>query len=123
MYYNGDTMATDTELTHLIKDRILYFMKARDLSFKDLSELSGVSEVGIRNWFPKKNYIPTIPALEKIIQALEIYPYALFCNDEDVMPVSPEDKELLKKIGQLSNKQRAAISELLDNMIDPNDAP
>lgn len=116
-------MATDTELTRLIKERIRYFMKARDLSFNKLSELSGVSEVGIRNWFPKKNYIPTIPALGKVIQALEIHPYELFCGDEDVMPVSPENKEILKKIGQLSTKQRKIIDELLDNMIEPHDAP
>lgn len=112
-------MATDTELTRLIKDRIIQFMTARNFSLAVLSDRSGISEVGIRNWFPKKNYIPTLPALEKIADALDIYPYELFCRDSDMMPVSPENKEILKKLELLSEKQRHIIVELIDNMISP----
>lgn len=112
-------MATDTELTRLIKDRIIQFMTARNFSFADLSDRSGISEVGIRNWFPKKNYIPTLPALEKVAAALDVYPYELFCRDGDMTPVSPKNKEILKKIELLSERQRHIIVELIDNMIRP----
>lgn len=112
-------MATDTELTRLVKDRIIQFMTIRQYSIKDLSERSGITDIGIRNWFPKKNYIPTLPALEKVAAAFDIYPYELLCRDEDVMPVSPENKELLKKVAFLSERQRHIIVELIDSMITP----
>lgn len=108
----------NTALVALVKDRILMYMKARDMSFYKLSLLSGVSEIGLRNWYSERNYAPSLQMLEKVCSALKIYPYELFCQDEDLLPVSKEKRIFLEKLDCLPKKHQEAIMDLINSLAD-----
>ena len=104
-----DTMNDkDTPLTSLVKSRVMDFMIKRNLSIYSLADKSGVTEIAIRDWY-KKNHVPSILSLEKIAAVLDVEPFEFFCRDEDVMPLSPENKEILKLLDNLTQKQKEAV--------------
>lgn len=98
----------DTPLTNLVKSRVTEFMIKRDFTLYGLAEKSGVTEIAIRDWY-KKNHVPSILSLEKIAVVLDVEPFEFFCRDEDVMPLSPENKEILRLLDNLTKKQKEAV--------------
>lgn len=98
----------ETPLTNLVKSRVTEFMFKRDLSVYNLAEKSGVTAVAIRDWY-KRHHVPNIVSLEKIAVVLEVKPFEFFCNDEDLMPLSPENKEILRLLDNLTKKQKESV--------------
>ena len=98
----------ETPLTSLVKSRVTEFMFKRDLSIYDLAEKSGVTAVAIRDW-DKKHHVPNIISLEKIAAVLDVEPFEFFCRDEDIMPLSPENREILELLDNLTQKQKEAV--------------
>lgn len=107
----------ETPLTSLVKSRVTEFMIKRDLSIYDLAEESGVTAVAIRDWY-KKHHVPNIVSLEKIAVVLDVEPFEFFCHDEDIMPLSPENKEILKLLDNLTKKQKEAVLQHIKSYFD-----
>lgn len=63
-----------------------------------LSQQSDLSQACISNWYTKKKYEPSLSALEKVCIGLGVSMSELFCDEnEEMMPVNTETRELLKK--------------------------
>lgn len=85
-------------------------MKARNLTMYALAQRSDLSQACIANWYNKRNYQPSVDALEKICTGLEITMAELF-SDEDafLMPLTSETKQLVNDWHKLENAQKQAI--------------
>lgn len=117
MYYNERTMGREnSEFIKHVKERILYFMDIRKMSFYELSLQSGVTEVCLRNWYSARNYTPSLEAIEKVCTALDIRPFELFCDEQDIMPVDERKREILKSMDALTQEQLSAIIALIKSV-------
>ncbi len=109
-------MITDNSvLVSKVKEKIKKLIAERNITIYDLAQKSDLTEACIRNWFTVRNYTPSLEALEKISKAFEISPFELFCDHDDIMPATSENKEFLYKFCRLTKKQKDAILILLDS--------
>lgn len=105
-----------------VKSKIKYYMKAKKLNVYTLSQKSGLTQPTIANWFNKRNYTPSLDALEKVCSAFEISMAQLFCDDfEDMIPATPEVHKLLDIWEILSKAQRDNFISLLESLITPQE--
>ncbi len=80
----------------IIKDRIKKILNQRDMKIYELAKLSDVSEACIRNWYSKRNYVPSLPSLINICKVLDInLSMLVMTEDEEYCPISKESKNLL----------------------------
>ena len=101
-----------------IKTKIKRLIKEKGTSIYDLAKKSGVTQPCIANWFNERNYTPSIDALEKVCDGLEITMAQLFCNaDEDIVPVSVDERRLLYIWQILNGEQRKHFLELLESLV------
>ena len=101
-----------------IKTKIKRLIKEKGTSIYDLAKKSGVTQPCIANWFSERNYTPSIDSLEKVCDGLEITMAQLFCNeDENLMPVSADERRLLHIWQILNGEQRKHFLELLESII------
>ena len=117
MYYNCFMIAMKSSpMISLVKSNILKFMKLKGVTVRELALRTGLSEVAIRNWFSAANYAPSLPNIEKVCAALEIQPFELFCAETDeAVPLSREKRALLQKYDLLTEKQRNAVTTMMDS--------
>lgn len=109
-------MITDNSVLVLkVKEKIKKLITARSITIYDLAQKSDLTEACIRNWFTARNYTPSLEALEKISKALEVSPFELLCDDDDIMAATPENKEFMEKFRNLTKKQKNAVLILLDS--------
>ena len=101
-----------------VKIKIKKYMDAKKTNVYALAKKSGVTQPCIANWFNERNYTPSLDALEKVCDGLEITMAQLFCKDgEKMMPVT-EDERTLLEIWQILNKtQRDYFIKLLISII------
>ena len=97
-----------------VKEKIKKLISARGISIYDLAQKADLTEACIRNWFTVRNYTPSLEALEKISKAFDISPFELLCDDDEIMPATPENKEFLSKFNLLTKEQKDALLNLLD---------
>jgi len=89
-------------------------MAVKGINVYNLSQKADLSQACISNWFNGRNYEPSLSALEKVCNGLEISMAELFCTDEDTMlPIDNQTKELLLGWQKLSTKQKEAIMMLI----------
>ena len=62
----------------------------------------------------KRNYTPSLEAIEKISKAFRIAPFELLCDREEIFTATPENKAFIEKFRVLNEKQKEAIFQLLD---------
>lgn len=111
-------ITNNSVLVTKIKEKIKELMEHRNISFYELAQKSELTEACIRNWYTKRNYTPSIEALEKVCLALDIPLYELFSDVSDVMPVSEENRDILIKLQKLTRKQRKIVLTIIDSYID-----
>ena len=105
-----------------VKNRIKYYMKKKKLNVYTLSQKSGLTQPTITNWFNKRNYTPSVEALEKVCLAFEITMAQLFCEEnEDMIPASPEVHRLLDIWEILNKVQRDNFISLLESITTPQE--
>lgn len=102
-------------LVSKVKERIKKLIAARNMSMYDLAQKADLTEACIRNWFTKRNYTPSLEALEKISKAFGIFPFELLCDDEDIISATPENKEFMNKFKSLTKKQKNAILIMIES--------
>ena len=97
-----------------IKQRILFFLKAKKMSIFELSLKSEIADPTIRNWFSKRNYIPSLDSLIKVCDVLGITLSELTLDEnEKSYPVSEEVQKLLLKFSTLSASEKNAVESVI----------
>lgn len=101
-----------------VKRKIKKYMDDKKTNVYSLAKKSGVSQPCIANWFNERNYTPSIDALEKVCDGLEITMAQLFCKEgEEMMPVTAEERKLLEIWQILNGDQRNYFIKLLDSIV------
>lgn len=111
-------ITNNSVLVARVKSKIKELMEINNMSVYELAQKSDLTEACIRNWYTSRNYTPSLEAIEKICSALDMPVFELFCNDEEKMPVSEDNKEILKKLQLLTPKQRRAIIAHIEGYLD-----
>ncbi len=93
-----------------VKWRIKELLIQKNMSIYELASKADLTDACIRNWYTKRNYTPSLNAVLKICNALEISITELFRTDDDeFMCVGAEEKEVLSNWALLNEKQRKAV--------------
>ncbi len=104
-----------------IKTKIKNLMKAQNISTYALAQASDLTQTCIANWYSKRNYEPSIKALEKVCCALNISMAQLFCsNDEEIICVDKEFKGIFESWLMLNDEQRFVVKSVVNSYV-PND--
>lgn len=97
-----------------IKDKIRDILKARNMSIYQLALKSEVSEACIRNWFSKRNYVPSLESLFKVGEALGLsLSQFLLDKDETMYPVDASTKNLIENWSKLDNEKRDIVLKII----------
>lgn len=101
-----------------LKIKIKEFMDAKNTNVYALAKKSGVTQPCIANWFNERNYTPSIDALEKVCDGLDITMAQLFCEeDEEMVPITAEERRLLNLWQILDKSQRENLLLLLESFV------
>ena len=84
----------------------------RNWSEYQLAEKAGIPQSTISSWY-QKGTLPTIPSLEKICNAFGITLSVLFAENNDLVELSPTDKQFLEAIYKLDISQRESLLQFL----------
>lgn len=89
-----------------ILDRITELRKAKGISIYELAKKSGISKNTIYRWY-SKNYLPSLDTLKVICeQGLNITLVEFFAVDTELIPTSPELKEITELWTRLNESQK-----------------
>ena len=107
------------DLSIRVKLRIKKIIAEKHISIYELAQKADLTEACIRNWYTKRNYTPSLKAIEKISEALNV-PITDLVKDEDAETcvIDDDQKELLEKWMLLGEKQRKAILLQMDAFLD-----
>ena len=101
-------------MTTEIGDRIAQLRSARDLSLRQLAEVSAISFNQIHKW-EKGTSVPNRSSVIKLAKVFNVKPtWLLFGRDVD----STESDDISNKVGQLSEESKATFLNLLDRFIE-----
>lgn len=102
-------------LVERVKFRIKELIEIKRISIYELAEKADLTEDCIRNWYTKRNYTPSLEAIEKICRAFDISESELVRrDDEELVPMTEKEKLLLKNWLLLDEKQRNLILMQID---------
>ena len=87
----------------------------RNWSEYELAVHSNLSQSTISTWY-RKNQTPTIQSLEKICKGCNISLSQFFAESDDLLCLSPEQREVLKRWSSMTGKQRELFLELFKNI-------
>ena len=104
----------------IIKDVLMIiarYREARGWSEYQLAEQSGIPQSTISTWY-RKTTVPSTASLIKICNTLGITVSQLFAEAEsnDLVALTPAQKELLRRWANLDQKQQMALFTLLDSI-------
>ena len=101
-----------------IQLRLQNLMKERGWSEYRLAKEAKISQTTITNLF-KRNNLPTLPTLEAICSAFDIT-LAQFFMEEDLIELTPSQKDLLTKWNCLTSEQKRILQKLLNAIYEEN---
>ncbi len=102
-------------LAERVKARIKNIIEQRGISIYNLAANADLTEACIRNWYTKRNYTPSLEAIEKICQALNISVAALTSEEnEEMIAVTNAERRLLENWIRLEEKQKKVILMQMD---------
>ena len=102
-------------LVERVKLKIKELIEIKKISIYELAEKADLTEACIRNWYTKRNYTPSLEAIEKICRAFDISESELVRrDDEELVPMTEKEKLLLKNWLLLDEKQRNLILMQID---------
>ena len=103
------------KLVERVKFKIKELIEIKGISIYELAEKADLTEACIRNWYTKRNYTPSLEAIEKICRAFGISETELVRrDDEELVPMTEVEKGLLKSWLMLDEKQRNLILMQID---------
>ena len=89
-------------------------MEEKQWSEYRLAKMSGLSQSAISNLF-KRNTLPSIPTLEAICNGLNIT-LSQFFAEENLVELTPEQKEMFDRWMTLSDQQKQVLYDLIQAM-------
>ena len=93
-----------------VKWRIKELILQKDMSIYELAAKAEITDACIRNWYTKRNYTPSLDAIIKVCNALEVPITEVFKEESDeYILVTKEEKDLLANWTALSEKQKKAV--------------
>lgn len=109
------------DLAIRVKNKIRKLINQRKWTIYELAQRSELTEACIRNWCTKRNYTPSLEAIEKICKALDISVAELVHDEsENLMVVNDEKLQLLENWSELEEKQKKVILMQIDVFLDKN---
>lgn len=87
----------------------------RGWSEYDLAQNAGVTQSTISTWYRRKQ-TPMIQSLEKVCNGFGITLSQFFAEGDDVISLTPMQREMLDTWSALNTKQQEIVLELLKNM-------
>lgn len=100
-----------------VKQRIKSILKQNDLSIYGLATKAELSTACINNWYGKRGYEPSLSALQKIADALEVPLYQLLYEEGNLIPADEMFAELFDAWIILSPEQRQALFDIAKAMV------
>lgn len=97
-----------------VHKRIRELMEEKQWSEYRLAKMSGLSQSAISNLF-KRNTLPSIPTLEAICNGLNIT-LSQFFAEENLVELTPEQKEMFDRWMTLSDQQKQVLYDLIQTM-------
>ncbi|MBE5764589.1 MAG: helix-turn-helix transcriptional regulator [Clostridiales bacterium] len=102
-------------LSERIKLKIKELIETKCITIYELAKRADLTEACIRNWYTKRNYTPSLEAIEKICFALDIPVTDLVkADDQEFVYLLPEDKELIENWHKLDKNMRELIMKQID---------
>jgi len=98
-----------------VLEEITRLRTKRKWSEYDLAKHSGLSQSTISTWY-RKNQTPTIQTLDKVCSGLGITLSQFFAEEDDLVCLTPQQRELLDNWSALSEAQQAIFMELFKNL-------
>ena len=98
-----------------ILDRIIQLRLARGWSEYQLAKEAQMAQSTISTWYSKKK-TPSFASLEKICVGFGITLSQFFAGDEEAVPLTREQRDLLEKWGALTPRQKKTLLDLIENM-------
>ena len=98
-----------------ILEEITRLRLKRKWSEYDLAKHSNISQSTISTWYRKKQ-LPTIRSLEKVCQGFGITLSQFLAEEDDMICLTPEQKELLDRWTSLSPRQQMLFLELFQTI-------
>ncbi len=106
-------------LSNRVKQHIKDIVEKKHLSIYELSNKADLTEACIRNWYTKRNYTPSLKAIEKISEALNVPITEIIKEDDaEMMALDKEQKQLLEKWMLLGDKQKKLIQLQIEAFLD-----
>ncbi len=98
------------ELVDRVKSKIKELIKEKGWSIYELANKAELTEACIRNWYTKRNYTPSLEAIEKICKAFDI-PATEIVRDKNEKPIAltAQETEIIKNWRKLDGKQRNSV--------------
>ncbi|MFT3952295.1 MAG: helix-turn-helix transcriptional regulator [Oscillospiraceae bacterium] len=93
-------------------ERIKKILDERGWSMYKLSKISRVSQSTLSNMFNRNND-PSISTLEEICKGFGMTLSQFFADEDDMVSLDKEQKEMLEKWSSLSSDQKNALLKLL----------
>lgn len=102
-------------LVERVKSKIKELIKQKGLSIYEVAEKSDLTEACIRNWYTKRNYTPSLEAIEKICLALEVTETELVRREEEELILATlDERNLIKNWLLLDEKQKKLVLMQID---------
>ncbi len=102
-----------------VKWKIKELLIQKNMSIYELAAKAEITDACIRNWYTKRNYNPSLVAIIKICNALDISVAELFRDEKDqLISVGKEEKQLLSSWTVLSDKQKNAVKVMIETLIE-----
>lgn len=98
-----------------ILEQITKHRETRGWSEYQLSEKADLPQSTISSWY-KKQMLPSLSSLEKICVAFDMTMAQFLMEDEELVPINNEQKELLEQWSYLSKEQKEVILKLIKVM-------
>jgi len=95
-----------------VLERIAKLRDERNWSNYKLSQQSGVSQTTLRNMFTR-NTLPGIATLESICEGFGITLSQFFADGDEPVPLTNEQRDMLKVWGTLSEEHKSAFMQLM----------
>lgn len=98
-----------------VLEKIRSLLTERGWSVYKLSEESGVAQSTLSNMFNRCN-LPSVATLEAICNGFGITLAEFFTQEEELIAMSEDKRQLIKRYNCLSARQKEVILDLMDNM-------
>ena len=106
-------------LVQRVKTKIKELIEKKGMSIYEVAKKSDLTEACIRNWYTKRNYTPSLEAIEKICNTFNITEAELMLmEDEELVSVGEEERDLLKGWLLLSDSQKKLVKMQIDAFLD-----